>query len=63
MISNILSQMIHILRGKNGTIYFVCMLILLGMFLLKILPKIVWLVGMSFIVFLIFRMFEKKAVS
>lgn len=63
MISNILSQMISVLRGKNGTIYFVCMLILLGMFLLKILPKILWLVGMSFIVFLIFRMFEKKAVS
>lgn len=63
MISNILSQMISVLRGKNGTIYFVCMLILLGMFLLKILPKILWLVGMSFIVFLIFRMFEKKVVS
>lgn len=62
MISSFLSQATQILRGKNGSIYFVVMLILVGLFILKILPKIIWLALMSGLVFLIFKMFEKKTV-
>ncbi len=62
MISSLLGQATQILRGKNGSVYFMCMVALMGIFALKILPKIIWLVAMSFIVFLIFRMFEKKRI-
>ena len=60
MISKILSEMTQILRGKNGTVYYAIMLFLVGVLILKILPKIIWLGIMSTIVFLIFKRFEKK---
>ena len=62
MISSLLGQATQILRGKNGSIYFMCMVALMIIFALKILPKIIWLVAMSIIVFLVFRMFEKKRI-
>jgi hypothetical protein len=60
MSNNILTDFQKILRGPNGTIFFVVIGIALVLFILKILPALMWLAVIGGLAFLAFRFFEKK---
>ena len=60
MSNNILNDIQKILRGKNGSIFFVILIVLAVIFFFKALPSLIWFVIMAGLVFLAFRYFEKK---
>ena len=60
MLNNILVEIQKILRGKNGTLFFIIEGILAVIFFFKALPALISFIIASALVFLIFRFFEKK---
>ncbi len=60
MLNDILSDFQKILRGKNGTVFFVILTLLAIIFFLKALPALIGFSIVAVIVFLIFRYFENK---
>lgn len=60
MLNNILSDFQKILRGKNGTVFFVILGLLAVIFFLKALPSLIGFLIVATIVFLIFKYFENK---
>jgi large-conductance mechanosensitive channel len=60
MLNNILSDIQKILRGKNGTVFFVILGLLAVIFFLKALPSLIGFLIVAAIVFLIFKYFENK---
>lgn len=61
MLQNILTDIQKILRGKNGTIFFLAILITAIIAFFKVLPSLIWFLIVSTVLFLIFRFFEKKS--
>ncbi len=60
MLNNILVEIQKILRGKNGTLFFIIVGILAVIFFFRALPALISFVIVTALVFLIFRFFEKK---
>jgi uncharacterized membrane protein required for colicin V production len=60
MENNIMSEFQKILRGKNGTIFFVILAIIAVLVFIRLLPSIVTFLVLGGLVFLGFRYFEKK---
>ncbi len=60
MLNNILVEIQKILRGKNGTLFFIIVGILAVIFFFRALPALISFVIVVALVFLIFRFFEKK---
>jgi uncharacterized membrane protein len=61
MLNNILSDIQKILRGKNGSIFFVALILLAVIVFFKVLPSLIWFLVVGTILFFIFRFFEKKS--
>ena len=58
--NNLIDEFQRILRGKNGTIFFVILALVAVMFFFNVIPALIKFVVVGGIVFLIFRYFEKK---
>lgn len=60
MINNLLSDILRILKGKNGTIFLIIGGLILFMFIMRILGPLLWLAIVGGLLFLAFRYFENK---
>ncbi len=60
MLNNILVEIQKILRGKNGTLFFIIIGILAVIFFFRALPALLSFVIVAALVFLIFRFFQNK---
>ena len=60
MLNNVLVEIQKILRGKNGTLFFIIIGILAVIFFFRALPALISFVIVAALVFLIFRFFQNK---
>ena len=60
MSNNVIDEFQKILRGKNGTIFFVVLALAAVIFFFNVIPALIKFLVVGAIVFLIFRYFEKK---
>jgi hypothetical protein len=55
MLNQILGDLNRILRGKNGNLFFVIFALILIVFILKILPSLIWLAVLGGAAYLAFK--------
>ena len=60
MLTNILDELLKILRGKNGTVFLIIFAVITVMFVLNILPYLIKFLIFGAIAFFAFKYFENK---
>jgi large-conductance mechanosensitive channel len=60
MENNIMSEFQKILRGKNGSIFFVILAIVAVLVFIKVIPALISFLVIAALVFLVFRYFESE---
>jgi large-conductance mechanosensitive channel len=60
MENNIMSEFQKILRGKNGSIFFVILAIVAVLVFIKVIPALISFLVIAALIFLVFRYFESK---
>ena len=61
MISNILNDILKVLRGKNGTIFLIVGAAIVVLFFLKIMGPLLWLLIVGGLIFMVFKFLEKRS--
>ena len=60
MANNILTDIVKVLRGKNGNVFLVIMAIVGVLFFMKVLGPLLWLIIVGGLVVLAFRYLQSK---
>jgi large-conductance mechanosensitive channel len=61
MITNLLNDILRIVKGRNGTIFLVILAIFAVMFFIKLIPALIKFLVIAAIIFVIFKFIEKKS--
>jgi hypothetical protein len=61
MITNLLNDILKIIKGRNGTIFLVIIAIFAVMFFIKLIPALIKFLVFAAIIFVIFKFIEKKS--
>ena len=60
MIKTFLDNIVSVLRGKNGNVFFIIGAIVLVLFVVKILGPLLWLLMVGGIVYFVFKYLENN---
>jgi hypothetical protein len=60
MANNILSDIVKVLRGKNGNVFLIIMAVVGVFFFLKVLGPLLWLTIVGGLIFLAFRFMQTR---
>jgi hypothetical protein len=61
MITNLLNDILKIVKGRNGTIFLVILAIFAVMFFIKVIPALINFLIVAAIIFVIFKYIQKKS--
>ena len=61
MIKDILDNIIKVLRGKNGNVFFIIGVVVLVLFVLKVLGPLLWLLIVGGLIYFVFKYLENKS--
>ncbi len=61
MANNILTDIVQLLRGKNGTPFLIIMAVVGVLFFLKVMGPLLWLIIVGGLIFLAFRFMQNKS--
>ena len=60
MVKDILDNIIKVLRGKNGNVFFIIGVAVLVLFVLKVLGPLLWLLIVGGLIYFVFKYLENK---
>jgi hypothetical protein len=60
MANNILTDIVKVLRGKNGTPFLIVMAVVGVLFFLKVMGPLLWLIIVGGLIFLAFRFIQTR---
>ena len=61
MITNLLNDILKIVKGRNGTVFLIILAIFAVMLFIKVIPALIKFMVIAAIVFVIFKFIEKKS--
>jgi large-conductance mechanosensitive channel len=61
MITNLLNDILKIVKGRNGTIFLVILAIFAVMFFIKVIPALINFLIVAAVIFVIFKYIQKKS--
>lgn len=61
MITNLLNDILKIIKGRNGSVFLVILAVFAVMFFIKLIPALIKFLVIAAIVFVIFKFIQKKS--
>jgi large-conductance mechanosensitive channel len=61
MITNLLNDILKIVKGRNGSVFLIILAVFAVMFFIKLIPALIKFLVIGSIVFFIFKFIEKKS--
>jgi large-conductance mechanosensitive channel len=61
MITNLLNDILKIVKGRNGSVFLIILAVFAVMFFIKLIPALIKFLVIAAIVFVIFKFIQKKS--